>query len=117
MWRYLETITSAALGCWTLATTLTPNTAKAGVVRETTALTTVKNWIGSEVLNRLTASNADQTVIRSPVGLSTALHLLSFGAAGPAAQSLSEKLLTPGVTAGEQASELIALRRSLFRTK
>jgi serpin B len=111
----LAMITAAAVGSLTLAVSLTSRPSIAGIEFGSATLAAFMNRLSGDTLNRLTANNAGQTVIISPAGLGSALHLLSFGAAGPAAHSLRERLLPlPGVSVGNQALALVELRRSLL---
>jgi len=72
------------------------------------------NPIGSETLGRLAGRRGDSTVVISPYGLGSALHLLGLGAAGEAERSLHGRLLPAGIAAGEQDAGLTALRDQLM---
>jgi serine protease inhibitor len=72
------------------------------------------NQLASDTLGRLTGQRGDRTVIISPYGLGSALHLLGLGAAGDAERSLHGRLLPPGVEAGEQDAGLTALKEQLL---
>jgi serpin B len=74
------------------------------------------NQLGGEMLRRLAGKRGDSTVIVSPYGLGSALHLLGLGAAGEAERSLHGRLLPAGTEAGEQDAGLTALRKRLLGT-
>jgi serine protease inhibitor len=73
------------------------------------------NQLGSETLSRLAGKKGDSTVVVSPYGLGSALHLLGLGAGGEAERSLHGRLLPPGVEAGGQDAGLTALKEQLLR--
>jgi serine protease inhibitor len=72
------------------------------------------NRLGGQTLGRLAGKRGDSTVIVSPYGLGSALHLLGLGAAGEAERSLHGLLLPPGIEAGEQDAGLTALQGRLL---
>ncbi len=72
------------------------------------------NRLGSATLSRLAGSKGDSTVVVSPYGLASALHLLGLGAAGEAERSLHGQLLPPDIEAGEQDAGLTALKERLL---
>jgi serine protease inhibitor len=91
-----------------------PATAETGQPDEPRAFAERMNQLGSETVSRLTGKRGDSTVIVSPYGLGSALHLLGLGAAGEAEKSLHGRLLPPGIEAGEQDAGLTALQRQLL---
>ena len=68
-----------------MATGLTtaPAAAEPPLTAESRALAQRMNQLGSETLSRLAGRRGDSTVVASPYGLGSALHLLLLGAAGP----------------------------------
>jgi serine protease inhibitor len=91
-----------------------PAAAETGQPGEPRAFAERMNQLGSETLARLAGKRGDSTVIVSPYGLASALHLLGLGAAGEAERSLHGKLLPPGIEAGEQDAGLTALKGQLL---
>lgn len=100
-----------------LAASLAAGTATAGPKPAPSGLADGMNKLGSEALGHLAARGGDKSVVLSPFGLGSALHLLSLGAAGPAAESLRAKLLPPGLDAGKQAASLLALNRQILQAR
>jgi serine protease inhibitor len=72
------------------------------------------NLLGSETLGRLAGKRGDSTIIVSPYGLGSALHLLGIGAAAEAERSLHGRLLPSGVEPGQQDPSLIVLRQHIL---
>jgi len=107
---------TAAFGALTLGAALVADAAGAEIVVTPVAppLAGSMNKLGSETLGRLVAHRGDKTVVVSPYGLGSALHLLSLGAAGSAEKSLRAKLLPSGVDAGKQGDGLIVLKRQIL---
>ena len=91
-----------------------PATAETGQPGEPRAFAERMNRLGSETLGRLAGKRGDRTIIVSPYGLGSALHLLGLGAAGEAERSLHGKLLPAGIEAGEQDAGLTALKEQLL---
>jgi serine protease inhibitor len=91
-----------------------PAAAETGQPGEPRAFAERMNQLGSETLSRLAGKRGDSTVIVSPFGLGSALHLLGLGAAGEAERSLHDKLLPAGIEAGEQDAGLTALKEQLL---
>jgi serine protease inhibitor len=72
------------------------------------------NRLGVETLGRLIGKRGDGTVVLSPYGLGSALHLLGLGALGAAEKSLHARLLPEGIESGQQDAGLIALRQQVL---
>jgi serpin B len=88
--------------------------ATAAVAGETRDLAESMNKLGGALIGSLVGKSGAESVIVSPYGLGSALHLLSFGAGGPAQQVLRSKLLPPGFKAVQQVEGLITLRRQVL---
>ena len=91
-----------------------PVAAETGEPGDPRAFAERMNRLGSETLGRLAGKRGDSTVIVSPYGLGSALHLLGLGAAGEAERSLHGRLLPPGIEAGEQDAGLTTLQERLL---
>ena len=88
--------------------------AQAAVAGETRDLAENMNKLGGALLGSLAGSRNGETVVLSPYGLGSALHLLSFGAGDRAQQALHAKQLPPGFGAAQQVEGLIALKRHIL---
>jgi serpin B len=71
------------------------------------------NRLGVETLGHLLGKRGG-TVVLSPYGLGSALHLLGLGALGAAEKSLHARLLPEGAESGQQDAGLIALRQQVL---
>jgi serpin B len=91
-----------------------PARAEAAIGSEARELAERMNRLGGEALGRLAGKRADSTLVVSPYGLGSALHLLLLGASGPAEKSLQAKLLPPAVVPGRQDSGLTMLRQHVL---
>jgi serine protease inhibitor len=107
---------AAGLGALMLVSALgsSPSAAEAAVAGETRDLAESMNKIGGTILGSLAGSRSGETVVISPYGLGSALHLLSFGAGGQAQQALYAKLLPPGFQAVQQVKGLMTLNRHVL---
>jgi serpin B len=114
--RSLAAVPAAGLGALMMATglTTTPAAAELPLAGEPRALAERMNQLGSETLGRLAGRRGDSTVVVSPYGLGSALHLLLLGAAGSAEKSLQAKLLPPGVEVGKQDAGLTVLKQHVL---
>jgi serpin B len=72
------------------------------------------NRLGAETLGRLMGKRGDGTIVLSPYGLGSALHLLGLGALGAAEKSLHARLLPEGIASGRQDAGLIALGQQVL---
>jgi serpin B len=72
------------------------------------------NRLGSETLSRHAGTRGDTTVVVSPYGLGSALHLLLLGATGPAERSLEARLLSSRVEVGRQDWALTTLKQHVL---
>ncbi|MBO0763771.1 MAG: serpin family protein [Hyphomicrobiaceae bacterium] len=72
------------------------------------------NRLGAETIGRLMGKRGDGTIVISPYGLGSALHLLGLGAVGPAEKSLYARLLPQGVEVGRQDVGLISLQQQVL---
>jgi serpin B len=111
-------IAAPAAGLWALmlisASAAFPAVAQAAVGGETRDLAESMNKLGGALLGSLAGSRNGDTVVISPYGLGSALHLLSFGAGDRAQQTLRAKLLPPGFTEVRHVEGLIALKRHIL---
>jgi serpin B len=89
-------------------------TAEAAVAAETRDLAESMNKLGGALLGSLAGKRNGETVVVSPYGLGSALHLLSFGAGGKAQQSLHASLLPRGFKSVQQVEGLIGLKRHVL---
>ncbi len=87
---------------------------QAAVAGETRDLAESMNKLGGALLGSLAGNRSSETVVVSPYGLGSALHLLSFGAGGRAQQALRAKLLPPGFKTVQHVEGLIALKRHIL---
>jgi serine protease inhibitor len=88
--------------------------AEAAVAGETRDLAEGMNKLAGALLGSLAGNRNSETVVVSPYGLGSALHLLSFGAGDRAQQALRAKLLPPGFKAVQQVEGLITLKRHVL---
>jgi serpin B len=111
--RLLAALPAAGWGALIMATALTtaPAAAEPPSTAESRALAQRMSQLGSESLSRLAGRRGDSTVVVSPYGLGSALHLLLLGAAGSAEKSLQAKLLPPSVEVGKQDAGLTVLEQ------
>jgi serine protease inhibitor len=108
-------VASAAVSSMLAAAPLAaPAAAETSRPGESRAFAERMNQVGSETLGRLAGKRGDSTVVVSPYGLGSALHLLGLGATGEAERSLHGRLLPPGIVAGEQDAGLLALKEQLL---
>jgi serine protease inhibitor len=91
-----------------------PAAAEADQPSEPRAFADRINQLGGQTLSRLAGKRGDSTVVVSPYGLGSALHLLGLGAGGEAERSLHSRLLPPGVEAGKQDAGLTTLNGQLL---
>ena len=91
-----------------------PAEAQAAVAGETRDLAESMNKLGGAVLGSLAGNRNSETVVVSPYGLGSALHLLSFGAGDRAQQTLRAKLLPPGFKPLQHVEGLIELKRHIL---
>jgi serine protease inhibitor len=91
-----------------------PVAAQAALAGETRDLAESMNKLGGALLGSIAGSRSNETVVVSPYGLGSALHLLSFGAGDRAQQTLRTKLLPPGFRAVQHVEGLIALKRQIL---
>jgi serpin B len=115
--RTLAVVLATALGALIMTTGLTAAPAAAEPPQageHPRALAERMNQLGSETLGRLVGPRGTGTVVVSPYGLGSALHLLLLGAAGSAEKSLQAKLLPPGVEVGKQDAGLTALQQHVL---
>jgi len=89
-------------------------TATAAVAGETRDLAESMNKLGGALIGALAGNGGNETVIVSPYGLGSALHLLSFGAGGQAQEVLRSKLLPQGFKPVQQVEGLITLKRHVL---
>jgi serine protease inhibitor len=104
----------AALTVVAVAACARPAAAEAPPAEAARAYAEAMNRLGVETLGRLIGKRGDGTVVLSPYGLGSALHLLGLGAIGAAEKSLHARLLPEGVGAGRQDAGLIALRQQVL---
>ncbi len=88
--------------------------ARTAVASETRDLAESMNKLGGALIGALAGKSSNETVIVSPYGLGSALHLLSFGAGGKAQRALRDKLLPSGFEAVQQVEGLITLKRQVL---
>jgi serine protease inhibitor len=92
-----------------LVSAASPAASETTVAGETRALAESMNVLGAKMLGSLATGRNNETVIVSPFGLGTALHLLSFGAGGATQKSLHASLLPKGFDAVRQTKGLKSL--------
>ena len=112
--RWLIAAPPAVSAMLAVALLATPATAETSQPGEPRAFAERMNQLGSEALGRLTGKRGDSSVVVSPYGLGSALHLLGLGAAGEAEKSLHGRLLPPGIEAGAQDAGLTALKEEVL---
>ena len=112
---------SAGAGAALLTVGLIANAATAGPVlsKEAGQIAELSNQLGSTTVSRLIGKKGDNTVVVSPYGLGSALHLLLMGAArGSAAEnSLRDGLLPAGVRVGNQDEPLKLLGERILGSR
>jgi serine protease inhibitor len=91
-----------------------PAARAAAVASEARDLAESMNKLGGALLGSLAGNRNSETVVVSPYGLGSALHLLSFGAGDRAQETLRAKLLPPGFKAMQHVEGLIALKRHIL---
>jgi serpin B len=114
--RSLVDKVSAPTRAFVLAAALTAGPAAAEPVLPTEVRDVAEkmNQLGSETLGRHAGARGDTTVVVSPYGLGSALHLLLLGATGPAERSLEARLLSPRVEVGGQDRALTTLKEHVL---
>ena len=114
--RAPQLIAAPAALCAMLAAALPATPAAAGTSQpsEPRAFAERMNQLGSETLSRLAGKRGNSTVVVSPYGLGSALHLLGLGAAGAAEKSRHGRLLPAGIGSGAQDASLTALKEQLL---
>lgn len=107
---------AAGLGALALVSALAvgPLGAEMTVASETRNLAESMNKLGGGMLGSLASSRNSETVVVSPYGLGSALHLLSYGAGGPTQKSLHARLLPSGFDSIKQTKSLNALNRHVL---
>jgi serpin B len=115
--RSFPAAAAAGLGALMLVSALGAGplpTATAAAAGETRDLAGSMNKLGGDLIGALVGKSGSESVIVSPYGLGSALHLLSFGAGGQAQQVLRSRLLPQGFAAVQQVEGLIALKRKVL---
>jgi serine protease inhibitor len=97
-----------------LVSAVDPAAAEATVSAETRDLAERMNKLGGKMVDRLVANRSTETIVVSPHGLGSALHLLSFGAGGATQKNLYKQLLPAGFDAVRQTKGLTALNRHVL---
>src|SRR5262245_51218262 len=107
---------AAGLGGLALVSALAvgPVAAEMTVANDTRALAKSMNKLGGGMLETLASSRNSETVVVSPYGLGSALHLLSYGAGQQTQKSLHAKLLPSGFDPVKQTESLQALTGHLL---
>jgi serine protease inhibitor len=97
-----------------LVSAASPAASEGTVAGETRALAESMNVLGGKMLSSVATSRNNETVIVSPYGLGSALHLLSFGAGGAAQKSLQASLVPKGFDTVKQTKGLKSLNRHVL---
>jgi serine protease inhibitor len=106
---------AVGLGALALVSALAggPVGAEVTVANDTRALAQSMNKLGGGMLGSIASGRNNETVVVSPYGLGSALHLLSYGAGKQTQKSLHAKLLPSGFDPVKQTESLQALNEHL----